>query len=162
MYILGIGKLREQIASGNLSEKETFYYYIATAILSAITFELVANSPGSGGGMVPQDYLDGSLDFVFTIGGIIWCYIANGGPDGNDFLKRIVPVGWVMLWRALLFGLLPFTILVGVINFMNTGNYGRPESETVIEIIIHNGIFLCMYWRMGVHMKWIAANRQPV
>ena len=155
MYILQIKKLREQLTNNELKEKQAFYYYLATAILGAITYEAIANSPGSGGEMLPVDYLDGGLDMVFTILGIIWCYAQNGGANGHDFLLRIVPIGWVMLWRMLLFGLLPFTILVGFLNWYSTGNYGRPESETVIEIIIHNALFLGMYWRMGVHMKWI-------
>lgn len=155
MYILGIKKLRQQLADDAFVEKQYFYYYLATAILSALTYEAVANSPGSGGTMPPVDYLDGGLDFAFTIAGITWCCVQNGGAGGTNFLQRIVPIGWVMLWRALLFGLLPFTILVGFLNWNATGSFGRPESETVIEIIIHNGIFLIMFWRMGVHMKWI-------
>ena len=109
--------------------------------------------------MLPVDYLDGALDLTFTIAGITWCYLQNGSKDGQDFLRRIVPIGWVMLWRALLFGLLPFTILVGLLNWNATGSFGRPESETVIEIIIHNGIFLVMFWRMGIHMKWVADSK---
>ncbi len=155
MYILGISKLRQQLADDAPGDQQAFYYYLATAILSALTYEAVANSPGSGGDMVPVDYLDGGLDLAFTIAGITWCYLQNGGADGRNFLQRIVPIGWVMWWRAMLFGLVPFTILVGFLNWNSTGSFGRPESETVIEIVIHNGIFLVMFWRMGVHMKWI-------
>lgn len=156
MHILQIKKLRQQLASDELSEKNAFQYYLATAILSTLIFEAVANNPGSGGPMVPVDYLDGCLDLIFTTAGIIWCYAQNGGADGEDFLRRIVPVGWVMLWRLLLGGLLPFTIVVGLLNWYTTGEYGRPETESVLEVIIHNGLFLGMFWRMGVHMKWIA------
>jgi len=155
MYVLGIRKLRQQLAEDALGERQAFYYYLATAILSGLTYEAVANSPGSGGAILPVDYLDGGLDMLFTIAGITWCYLQNGGADGNNFLQRIVPIGWVMLWRALLFGLLPFTILVGFLNWNSTGSFGRPESESILEIIIHNGIFLVMFWRMGAHMKWI-------
>lgn len=159
MYILGIGKLRRQLADDVLGDRQAFYYYLATAILGALTYEAVANSPGSGGPMLPVDYLDGGLDFVITVGGITWCYVQNGGAGGTQFLQRIVPIGWVMWWRVFLFGLVPFTILIGLINWNATGSFGRPESETVIEIIIHNGIFLVMFWRMGVHMKWVKEAR---
>ncbi len=160
MYILGIMKLRQHLARGAFDEKQAFYYYLATAILSGLTYEAVANSPGSGGVIHGVDFLDGGLDLLFTIGGITWCYLQNGGADGDDFLQRIVPIGWVMLWRALLFGLLPFTILVGFLNWNATGSFGRPETETVSEIIIHNGIFLIMFWRMGVHMNWVKNKQQ--
>jgi hypothetical protein len=159
MFILRIKKLRQELADQGLSEKQALFYYLATAILSALTYEAVANSPGSGGAMVPVDYLDGGLDMVFTIGGIIWCYAQNGGKEGKEFLNRIVPIGWVMFWRLMLGGLIPFTILVGVLNWNATGSFGRPESESVLEVIIHNGLFLGMFWRMGVHMKWVANNK---
>ena len=159
MHILGIKGLRQQLANDELDEKQAFYYYLATAILSGVTYEAVANSPGSGGAMLPVDFLDGGLDLAFTIAGLSWCYLQNGGADGDDFLQRIVPIGWVMLWRALLFGLLPFTFLVGFLNWNATGSFGRPESETVIEIVIHNAIFLVMFWRMGVHMNWVKITK---
>jgi len=49
MYILRIVKLRQRLAGQGLSEKHALFYYLATAILSALTYEAVANSPGSGG-----------------------------------------------------------------------------------------------------------------
>ncbi len=158
MYIFRIKKLRQQLAGQGLSEKHALFYYLATAILSALTYEAVANSPGSGGPMVPVDYLDGGLDLVFTTVGIIWCYVQNGGAEGKEFLKRIVPIGWVMFWRLMLGGLIPFTILIGALNWYATGEFGRPETESVLEVIIHNGLFLGMFWRMGVHMNWVANN----
>ena len=155
MYILGITKLRQDLADDAMGEKQAFLYYLATAIVGALVFEAVANSPQSGGPMLPVDYLDGSLELVFTIVGITWCYTQNGAMSGKDFLRRIVPIGWVMWWRTKLFVLLPWTLLIAALNWYSTGSWGRPESETVVEIVIHNGINLFMFWRMGVHMKWV-------
>ena len=116
-------------------------------------YEIVANGPSSEAN--PVDLLDAGMYFTFTIGGIIWCYRQNGGANGQDFLRRIVPIAWVMFWR--LVGLvIPFFIIVGAIDYLQTGKFGRPGSETAILIIIMNGLFGGMYWRMGVHMKWVA------
>ncbi len=96
MYIWRIKRLRQQLAIEGLSEKRAFYYYLGTAIVGALIYEAIANGPPSGAGPAPTDYLDGILYLAFTIGGIIWCYLQNGGAIGSDFLKRIVPIGWVM------------------------------------------------------------------
>ena len=71
LYILGITKLLQQLASDELGEKQAFHYYLATAILSALTYEAVANSPGSGGTLLPVDYLDGVLETCNLITGPI-------------------------------------------------------------------------------------------
>jgi len=55
MFILRIIKLREQLAAQRLSAQQAFRYYLATAILGALTYEAVANSPGAGGEMLPVD-----------------------------------------------------------------------------------------------------------
>jgi hypothetical protein len=101
MYIWQIKRLRQQLAIEGLVEKEAFYYYLGTAIIGALIYEAIANGPPTGAGAEPAatDYLDGILYVGFTIGGIIWCYLQNGGATGSDFLKRIVPIGWVMSWR---------------------------------------------------------------
>lgn len=136
-----------------LSEQQAFRYYLATAILSAVLYEIVANGPPSE--TKPVDLLDAGMYFACTIGGIIWCYRQNGGAAGSEFLRRIVPIGWVMFWR--LVGLvIPFFIIVGAIHWHQTGEFGRPGSEMPVLIIIMNGLFGGIYWRMGVHMKWVA------
>lgn len=153
MYFWQIRKLRAQLASEGLSEKQAFYYYLATAILSALLYEVVANGPPSE----PQaiDLLDAAMYFGFTIGGIAWCYQQNDGASGKDFLVRIVPIAWVMLWR-LVAVVIPFFIVVGLVDYLETGKLGRPGSEITILIIIMNCLFGGMWWRMGAHMKWIA------
>ena len=118
-------------------------------------YEIVANGPPSE--TKPVDLLDAGMYLTFTVGGIIWCHRQNGGADGSDFLKRIVPISWVMFWR--LVGLvIPFFIVVAAIHWYQTGEFGRPGSENAILIIIMNGLFGGMYWRMGVHMKWVAGH----
>jgi hypothetical protein len=70
-------------------------------------------------------------------------------------LRRIVPIGWVMFWRMVGLVIL-FFIIVGAVDWYQTGKFGRPGSETAILIIIMNCLFGGIYWRMGVHMKWVA------
>lgn len=156
MYNLQIGKLRQHLASDGLSERQAFHYYLATAILSALLYEVVANGPPSEPS--PIDLLDAALYFGFTIGGIIWCYRQNGGAKGADFLARIVPIGWVMFWRLVAL-VIPLFIALGAIEWYQTGKLGRPGSQLPILIIIMNCLFGGMWWRMGVHMKWVADNK---
>ena len=156
MYLLQIRKLRQQLADNGLSQRQAFNYFLATSILSALLYEVVANGPPSEPN--PVDLLDAAMYLGFTIGGIIWCYRQNGGADGSEFLNRIVPIGWVMFWRLVAL-VIPFFVIVGAIDWYRTGELGRPGSEMTILILIMNGLFGGMWWRMGVHMKWVADNR---
>jgi len=157
MYWWRIQPLRQQLARQGLREALAFRYYLATAILSALLFEAVSNGPASEAKAI--DLLDGALYLGFTIGGIVWCYRQNGGATGRDFLNRVVPIAWVMFWR-LVSVVLPFFVIVGVIDWMQTGNFGKPGSELPVLVIIMNGLFAGMWWRMGVHMKWVAEHTE--
>ena len=153
MYFWQIRKLREQLATSGLSSRQAFSYYLATAILGALLYEAVANGPSSEAS--PVDVLDAVLYFSCLIGGIIWSYRQNGGADGIDFLDRLVPIAWVMFWR-LVAVVIPFFVVVGAIDWYRTGNLGRPGSEIAILILFMNGLYGWMWWRIGVHMRWIA------
>ena len=155
MYIWRIDRLRRDLAVSGLNQAQSFRYFLATSILGALLYEMVANGPASDPN--PIDILDGAMYLGFMIAGIIWCYRQNGGADGADFLQRIVPIGWVMLWRLVSL-VIPFFIVVGAIEWFQTGNLGRPGSETTILIIMMNSLYVAMWWRMGVHMRWVAEH----
>ena len=159
MYIWQIKKLRQQLAIEGLGGKEAFYYYLGTAIIGALIYEAIANGPPTGAGAeaAATDYLDGILYVGFTIGGIIWCYLQNGGATGSNFLQRIVPIGWVMSWRYFALVVI-FTFGLAQIRGFLTGEYGRPEVESVWEVIVMNSLIMWLFWRMGIHMKWVADN----
>ena len=159
MYIWQIKRLRQQLAIEDLVEKEAFYYYLGTAIIGALIYEAIANGPPTGAGAEPAatDYLDGILYVGFTIGGIIWCYLQNGGATGSDFLKRIVPIGWVMSWRYFALVII-FTAGLAAIRWQLTGETGRPEVESVWDVVVMNSLIMWLFWRMGIHMKWVADN----
>ena len=156
IYILQVKKLRQELADQGLNEKQSFYYYLASTLFGAILYEAVANGPASE--FAAADVLDGVLYLTFTVVGIIYCYRQNGGATGTDFLKRMVSLGWVMFWRLVSL-VLPFFVIVGAIQWFTTGQFGRPGAELPVLVVIMNGLFLGMFWRIGVHMKWIADRK---
>jgi hypothetical protein len=156
MYIWRIKPLRQQLASDGLSQKQAFQYYLWTTLLGCLLYEMAGF--GAGAEFSATVVLDASMYFGFNIAGIIWCYRQNGGAEGSEFLARIVPVGWVMFWRLASI-VIPFFILLGVIDYVRTGSLGRPGSDMALLIILMNALYGGMWWRMGVHMKWIAEHR---
>jgi hypothetical protein len=156
VYIWRINPLREQLASDGLSQKQAFQYYLATTILGCLLYEMSSNGPGSE--FTAEAALDLVLYLGFNIGGIIWCYRQNGGADGNHFLDRIVPIGWVMFWRLASI-VIPFFALLGAIDWYQNGSIGRPGSDVAFLIIFMNVLYGGMWWRMGVHMQWVAERR---
>jgi len=57
------------LASDGLIEQQAFRYYLATALFSAVLYEIVANGPSSERN--PVDLLDAALYLTFTVGGVI-------------------------------------------------------------------------------------------
>ena len=136
-----------------LSQKKAFQYYLATTLLGCLLYESSSFGPASE--FNAEAALDAVLYFGFNIGGIIWCYRQNGGADGTQFLSRIVPIGWVMFWRLASI-VLPFFALLGAIEWARTGSMGRPGADMAALIIFMNVLYGGMWWRMGVHMQWVA------
>ena len=155
MYIWRIRPLREQLATEGMPDRKAFHYYLATSILSAMIYEAAANGPPSE--FKPVDVLDLVMYFGFTIGGIVWCYRQNGGADGREFLNRVVPIGWVMWWRLVSL-VIPLWVALGVAEYIETGQIGRPGAEMTFLVMLMNILFGGMWWRMGVHMKWVKEN----
>jgi len=151
MYFWQIRRLREDLAAGVVSERHAFYYYLGTALLGALLYEAVANGPPSEGSA--GDVLDGAMYIGSVVVGLVRRYRQNGGAAGREFLQRIVPVAWVMWWRLVAVAAV-FFVAVGVYQWLTTGTPGRTEAPAVV--ILMNLLYLGMYWRTGVHMRWVA------
>jgi len=39
-----------------------------------------------------------------------------------------------------------------------TGETGRPEVESVWDVVVMNSLIMWLFWRMGIPMKWVADN----
>lgn len=155
MYFWQIKKLRAKLAGEGLSQRQEFFYYLAGAFLVAALYEIVANGPGTEQKAV--DLLDAGMYFGFKLGGVVWCYTQNGGADGRDFLARMVPIALVMFLRLVSL-VIPLFIALGVYHYIQTGQMGRPGSETPALVFMMNCLYGAMWWRSGVHMKWVADN----
>ncbi|HJP05257.1 MAG: hypothetical protein CL799_12385 [Chromatiales bacterium] len=153
MHFWQIKKLRVKLAGEELTQRQEFIYYLGGAILVAALYEIVANGPATE--QKPVDVLDAVMYFGFKIGGVIWCYRQNGGTSGRNFLAHMVPLAFVMFMR-LVSAVIPLFVTLGVYHWIQTGELGRPGSETTALVFMMNCLYGAMWWRTGVHMKWVA------
>ncbi len=146
MEFLNPSRCVEDLRAGRVNEYESMKYMMATVLLEI--------SGGSGA----FSHLKGQAWWVWLLGVLIlltvnfWglrrCYAANGGAQGQDFIKRYVCIGvplGVFFGFLILLGLLlviPFTML-----FSGQSAESSPVVNAVLVLVV--GPFLT-----GVFYEW--------
>lgn len=143
MYFWNIKKVREELATGEMSERNVFKYFIAHALL----FSVVS---------IPYYYETTNIDIILgivlvfiTIGGLFYVRECNGGYEGKDFFTRLFSISWIVTIKLFVLALLVI-FFVGFYDGITNSDllYEAPVVEAFII-----GIFsLVYYWRIGVHI----------
>lgn len=147
MYFLAAGRLKERLAAGPLSERETPPYVILLAVSAA-----VAGFPAAGllGWPEPNawDRVQSFLDLIMAVAGTLVLYRANGGADGREFIHRWVVLGWVVAVR---FCLLVIPLAVG--SRLLSERWGWSGNQTgiydVVSAFVIELLFLAYF---GLHL----------
>ena len=148
MYIWKINSLKEQIARGELSEKDRFIYCLIYVSLCAIGMELMARLPIENTNIWDTVYSLGVA--LMTILGTVFAYKANGAESGNDFLGKYFSIGFVVTVRSI-FLLIPIIAALAVYYY-----YSFPEDEEIYSTPVDVIPFLIwvayIYWRICRHI----------
>lgn len=151
MYFWRIENLKEDIRSGELSEKNRFVYALIYIVLFSLGMELSVYMPIENPSL--WDYIDSSFAIIIVLVGTIFAYKANNGQSGGDFLGKYFAIGFVMSIRFLTYAI---PMLICLIVYYS---YAFPEDENVQTTYIESIPFIvwytAMYWRIYVHIKQV-------
>jgi hypothetical protein len=87
---------------------------------------------------------------VLTIGGVIYCYVKNGGNSGYDFIQKSIVLGWVVAIRITLI-FIPIALIISLSIEKKLGNtLGAFSWITIVRNIVLIAIF---NQRLGRHLK---------
>lgn len=142
MYTRKFNRAIEQLAEGQVSETAAFGYIAAWAVLSTM-----------GAVSINEKYLPMDLTLAVVVFlGTAYCFRANGGANGHDFLYSYVCLGWIVLIRLLplFFSTMMATIILEDVVTGSTSDY-MTLPEFAVTILLQ-GIF---YWRLGYHIRSI-------
>ena len=161
MYLWDIKALKKKLVTQSLTEAQVFAYFLAVLTLDTLMYQLSTLFPGTEPTDV-WDYVEYVVTVIFTVGGTLVVYRANGGASGRQFLLRYFPLMWVLTIRFLVF-MIPILIVAGAVMFGFSESLFDPEAEEAESMSITRALlvaswvwFLVFYYRLAVHMRAIA------
>ncbi len=153
MYFWKIEKLKDDIASGRLNEKDRFIYALIYVVLGAVVVEVMMLMPIENGNI--WDLANSVGNVLIVLLGTVFAFKANGSSSGEDFLGKYFSIGFVMAIRFLIYAV-PLLVMLFVYYF-----YAFAEEEDIptnyIDVIPFLLWYAALYWRMYVHIKQVSS-----
>ncbi|WP_397601831.1 hypothetical protein [Silvanigrella sp.] len=108
MYFLNIKKLKNQIISNQLSEKDKLFYYLGTFIVYLLGYEIIQLESIHRN---RYEWFSYAIYFLSAILSIILCYKLNASNKENDFLGKYISISFVLNNLLFVLFIIPFIIL---------------------------------------------------
>jgi hypothetical protein len=94
-----------------------------------------------------------SINTLTSIGAVLWCYRANGGKAGKDFVDRFFAFSVASFLRVLIFS----TIYIGVVGVVMWG-LGHPEiKDPTLHQLVYDLLevptVVFWFWYVGRHLR---------
>ncbi|NVJ59483.1 MAG: hypothetical protein HWE27_03790 [Gammaproteobacteria bacterium] len=144
MYIWNTNSLIQDLKNNNVSQKEQFKYALAFSVLS-----VVGSDPSLSIGLkyTSMDTISTAVMLVITIFGLIFCFKANEGVDGKDFILRFFTIGLPITIRFVAV-FLPLSILIGFLEASLDPNYDEMAELSVTSLyqVIFIGVAQLIYY----------------
>ncbi len=163
MRIWKIRALKQQLATGALTEAQLFPYFFAVLTLDVLILELVSQlADGSEAGL--WDYAGSVGTIIITLGGTWIAWRQNGGAAGQGFLGRYFPLVWVLTIRFLVFSIPVMVAMLAALFYFYEAVLGVAAEEesyaVAMQVIIVAGWvwMLLFYYRLVVHVRDVARS----
>lgn len=113
MYIWNTKALAHELAAETLAQKHYKNYYLATALFISFVYYYGIYSPYNNEWVI---VVEGILTLFIMLIGINSAYLANGGDQGKQFIKRITALSFPILIQNAVAGMV-FVALLGMIYY---------------------------------------------
>ena len=144
MRFFALSKVKNDISSGALGERETLQYLIAWFVVFCL-----ASFPSSGEVVsVVAARVFWVVVSVVNLWGIKSCYSANGGAGGSHFVGRFLSLGWVLGIRGLVVLIPAFFVLCTLLGML-VGAAGLLKGvgvEVVAEYALFSSLVVYVAW----------------
>ena len=144
MNIWQIKKLKEELANNTISQRNLFLYYLLFGI-SVTLLIIPINNYYEDYQEVSSQWIEwGITSFVYLLG-LFFCYKANKGNLGKNFIDKVISFEIVLAIRYAIFLFIPLTILWVV--FFDGGIYSdyiQLFIRIVYEIVLTLRVIFCI------------------
>jgi len=149
VYFWNIKKLKADLISNEVSQRDIMYYLLASTILTVGVIESMRFLPQESVNM--WDYIDAMSRILITVIGVIWVYRSNGGNLGVRFAERYLAIAWVTLIRFMV-------LLVLVFFAMALITFDEQDSGATKwwHVLIVQAWYLGYFWRVVKHTNDVA------
>ena len=143
MYFWDIESLKHDLVNGNLNQISDLKYLVATVgalALGCLPYE-ATNS---------LDYYYVFINIALVAMGTVFCFHANGGDTGAEFLRKYLSISWLLTIKFVAILIPAGVCFVYVMNY-----FAIPVSSetTLIEMFLFTLISLFYYWKIGHHLR---------
>ncbi len=157
MYFWKIDALKQQLCSTGLSEKQLFYYILASVALNAVAVEALTYLPTDAPNA--WTYASSAIDIAIPIGGTVLAFRVNGGASGVQFAARYFSIGLVATLRFIaLFVPLMAALLV---YWFATADSATEAGTTGLEVTVCSGWYAGLYLYIAKHVRAVVAASVP-
>lgn len=130
LHIWDTKAIARDFASDNMDQKTVFYYLLVALIASAIlALDRWALSVPDH---LVQRPIEEGMQLLFYSAGAYWCFRANGGASGKQFLERLLAFGVANILRVLVFVrvFIHAILIVGVLflSYLHIQIFKSPEG----------------------------------
>ncbi len=150
MYYWKTKKLADSLKNSELSQAEYKNYYMATAVLMLIGYNLaIQGSPET----LYTVLFEAIGSILATILGLNIIFRVNGGNSGISYLDRVVSLSFPLLIKVVVAGLL-LAIVLETLRELGSVNGEQIDWLYSFSIILIQVIF---FWRIKAHVQYINA-----
>lgn len=142
MYIWNINKLKKQLLSQTITERDNFNYLLANMLI--ILFPVLKQ-----GSLNNFDIYNDIANLIITVAGLLFVYHCNGGKNGSDIIIRYLAIAWVSVIRLTVILYLPFSFAFYSFQYFVIGTFS--EETNIYDLI---------YWQICevVFFLYVARN----
>jgi uncharacterized RDD family membrane protein YckC len=155
IYAWEIKRLKSELIRNTLSGKQTLIYL---ACILGVQTGLRVLAYFVGGNSNIWDYIDTAAFFILLAMGSTYCFYANGGRNGKDFISRFISLAWVFGVRYVIMVEMPLSFLLYVVP---SWFIEFPETTQWYDVIFSSGLSLVFYFFLAGHIRDVALNKVP-
>jgi len=155
MYWLSLSGAKRDLRSGNLSSRTLLPYVLAFGAFESLSISMSALAPGGPDPELTDLYL-ALVSVGITVLGLLHVYRKNGGVAGQNFVERLLVIGWVtgIHFMAAAFAAIA---LLGVLLMTSSSGQALIDSFAPFFVLVSGAYYVYL----GRHVADVGNDRPP-
>lgn len=155
IYFWNIAKLKSELINKPLSGWQALIYFICIFCIQIVPWVLAYTADVN---FNLWDNIDTAVFFIFLVIGTVYCFYANSGRSGKDFISRYVSLSWVFGVRYTIMVVIPAGVFLYLIPSLFID---LPENTRWHDVLFNAILKFPFYVILARHIRDVALKRVP-